>query len=393
MKPISLQLYTVRSLAAKDLAGTLAQVAAIGYRDVEFAGAGMNATTLRNNTSAQTDTEPFDFRGAFGVTVRDMTVNAGGALRSTSDALDFDNGNDVLVQNVRVTGSRGRGIVFDGKNDSWDSARNHVVGCVIDGVPSDGIELLASTDNVVEDCTITGVGGHGIQLAKSSLGSDQPNKLPSRNTIRDNTIDQSGQDGINVNGGSDNLFVGNTITNSSDDVSGRDGIRIGSGDGAACDDNQVRGNVATDNQSTKTQRYGLNISSSLCNRTVIGADNDFSGNRVRDINDLGTGTVYEGGAPPVNNPPVAGDLSITALVGTTTSWTPTVSDPDPGTTLRCQLLEQPSQGTATVRTDCASGTYTSVAGATGSDSFVYRVTDGSLADTGTVSVTIDAGVG
>ena len=35
---IGLQLYTVRSLAAKDLAGTLAQVAAIGYRDVEFAG-------------------------------------------------------------------------------------------------------------------------------------------------------------------------------------------------------------------------------------------------------------------------------------------------------------------------------------------------------------------
>ena len=111
--------------------------------DVAFVGAGMGQTTLRNNTSAATDTEPFDFRGAFGVTVRDMTVDAGGAFRSTSDALDFDNGNDVLVQNVRVTGSRGRGIVFDGKNDSWDSARNHVVGCVIDGVPSDGIELLA----------------------------------------------------------------------------------------------------------------------------------------------------------------------------------------------------------------------------------------------------------
>ena len=35
---VGLQLYTVRSAAAKDLPGTLAKVAEIGYRDVEFAG-------------------------------------------------------------------------------------------------------------------------------------------------------------------------------------------------------------------------------------------------------------------------------------------------------------------------------------------------------------------
>ena len=36
--PIGLQLYTVRSLMAHDFDGTLAQVAAIGYEEVEFAG-------------------------------------------------------------------------------------------------------------------------------------------------------------------------------------------------------------------------------------------------------------------------------------------------------------------------------------------------------------------
>lgn len=36
--PIGLQLYTVRSLMQRDMPGTLAQVAAIGYREVEFAG-------------------------------------------------------------------------------------------------------------------------------------------------------------------------------------------------------------------------------------------------------------------------------------------------------------------------------------------------------------------
>ena len=36
--PIGLQLYTVRSLMQRDMPGTLAQIAKIGYREVEFAG-------------------------------------------------------------------------------------------------------------------------------------------------------------------------------------------------------------------------------------------------------------------------------------------------------------------------------------------------------------------
>lgn len=43
---IGLQLYTVRRIAAKDLAGTLAQVARIGYKEVELAG-------LYNHTAAE----------------------------------------------------------------------------------------------------------------------------------------------------------------------------------------------------------------------------------------------------------------------------------------------------------------------------------------------------
>jgi sugar phosphate isomerase/epimerase len=38
MKPIALQLYTVRELCAQDFAGTLKHVADIGYKGVEFAG-------------------------------------------------------------------------------------------------------------------------------------------------------------------------------------------------------------------------------------------------------------------------------------------------------------------------------------------------------------------
>jgi len=46
--PVGLQLYSVRKEAAQDLAGVLKQVAAIGYRGVEFAGYhGRNAKELR----------------------------------------------------------------------------------------------------------------------------------------------------------------------------------------------------------------------------------------------------------------------------------------------------------------------------------------------------------
>jgi parallel beta-helix repeat protein len=260
--------------------------------DIEFAGSGMDATIIQNHMTTAADTEPFDFSGADRVTVRDMTISAGGPARSTSDALDFDRGNDVLVENVKITASRGRGIVFDGKNENWTSLRNWVRNCVIDGVPSDGIELLASSQNTIEGCTITNVGGHGIQATKSSTTADQPNKKSSDNLITGNVIDESGQDGVNLNSGDRNEITGNTITNSANVTSSRDGIRISSSDSITCDDNVVAHNTATDTQTVKTQRYGLNISSSLCNRTVVGPGNDFSGNKVAPINDAGTGTIY-----------------------------------------------------------------------------------------------------
>jgi parallel beta-helix repeat protein len=259
--------------------------------DVTFDGAGMNATVIQNNNGTAADTEPFNFTGAFNVTVSDLTVAAQGTPRSTSDAMDFDKGNDVVIQNVKITASRGRGIVFDGKNSNWTALRNEVHDCVIDGVPGDGIEFLASSDNLVEGCTITNVGGHGIQLTKSSTSADQPNKKSSNNTLSGNLIDGAGQDGVNVNSSDDNQVTGNTIHNSSRVTAGRDGIRVSASDSITCDDNTVSNNVATDEQAPVTQRYGLNIGSSLCNRTVVGPGNDFAPNLTGDVRNLGTGTI------------------------------------------------------------------------------------------------------
>jgi parallel beta-helix repeat protein len=264
--------------------------------NITFQGQGMDVTTIRNSTSASTDTEPFDVSTASNVVVRDLTVNAGGPFRSTSDALDFDGGNDTLIERVKVTGARGRGIVFDGKDIVGGvlrtAERNTVRNCVVTGVPSDGFELLAASNNRIEGCTVTNVGGHGIQMTKSSTSASQPNKPSSNNVITGNSVDNSGQDGININAGNGNQLLGNTVLNSSDDVASKDGIRIGTSDGIACDDTVVSNNTSSDNQAVHTQRYGLYIASNLCNRTVVHSNNVFSGNLTAPIKDLGTSTQY-----------------------------------------------------------------------------------------------------
>jgi Bacterial Ig domain/Fibronectin type III domain len=95
-----------------------------------------------------------------------------------------------------------------------------------------------------------------------------------------------------------------------------------------------------------------------------------------------------------NGAPSALDRSLAATSGAAASWTPSVSDPD-GDALTCSIVNSPAHGTASVASDCSSGSYTSDAGYTGSDSFTYEATDSSGADSGpaTVSVTVSAANG
>lgn len=266
--------------------------------DLTFAGQGMGVTIVRNATDAAIDSEPLSFSYSKNITVRDMTVSAGGSARSTSDALDFDGAVVGLVERVEVIASRGRGIVFDGKDAGRSAEQVTIRDCVVTGgVRSDGIVLLAANNNRIENCRITDVGGHGIYLLKASPTAGQPHKPSNDNVITGNRIENVGRNGIAVNSSNRNLITNNTILNSSDDVSGSNGIYLSSSDGIVCDDNRVEANTATDTQTPKTQRYGLNIASANCNRTVVGG-NDFAGNLTGEIRDAGTGTIHPDSTPP-----------------------------------------------------------------------------------------------
>jgi parallel beta-helix repeat protein len=252
--------------------------------NVEFAGQGIDVTFIQNNTNANADTEPFNVSIGNGLVVRDMTVSAGGTPRTTSDALDFDSVNNSTVERVKVTASRARGIIFDGKGAGQESNNNTIRDCVVNGTQSHGIELLAADNNRIENCTISNVGGHGIQVSKSSPVAVTPNEPSDDNVIIGTTIQNAASDGVSVLSGNRNRILDNDASGN-----GRDGLRVHSSDGFPCDDNFVYGNTANNNLA-----WGLQVLSPLCHDTVAGV-NMLTGNSQGAFNDEGTETIS---APP-----------------------------------------------------------------------------------------------
>jgi uncharacterized repeat protein (TIGR01451 family) len=361
-----------------DLANSWLEVRSVA--NITFEGQGMNATVLQNSSGLATDTEPFDSSSSSHIVIRDMEIIAAGTPKSTSDVIDFDGGNNVLVERVKLSGSRSRGIIFDGKDITNGSARtannNTVRDCVISGLPSTGIQFLAASHNRIEGCTITDVGGYGVQISKSSPTAEQPNKKSTENVVTGNHIENTGLDGIAITSSDRNEIVQNTILNSSDDAPGTSGITIFASDSISCDDNVVSDNVATDNQTTQTQVYGLDIADGLCRRNVV-SGNDFSGNRIAPIRDLGGDTRYPPATPVADlaitqsdSPdPVAAGSNLTYSIqvsnaGPSDATSVTVSDPLPaGVTFVSASSSQGSCSHAAGTVTCQLGAIVSGAGA------------------------------
>ncbi len=263
----------------------------VNRNNITFEGQGIDITTIKNHSNNTTlDTEPFNATNSDNITIRDLTVSAGGGPRLTSDAIDGDGANNWLIENVKIDKSRGSGIILDGKGDGQKAENNTIRDCVIDGddISGNGIELLAAKNNLIEDCTITNISnGVGISINKSSDNptQGQPNKKSNDNIIRNNTINNSGRDGVKVNSGNRNTITGNALTNGA-----TNGIHLISRDGITCDGNIIEFNTAADNI-----EYGLTIADPECNRTVVWDNNNFTGNGVGDIDDNGTNTIYKSG--------------------------------------------------------------------------------------------------
>ena len=89
-----------------------------------------------------------------------------------------------------------------------------------------------------------------------------------------------------------------------------------------------------------------------------------------------------------NRPPVADDLTLSAVEDQQATWQPGASEPD-GDAVTCTIGSAPSRGTATVAEDCSGGTYVPRPDSWGSDSFSYEVSDGTTSVVGLVTTTVE----
>ena len=109
--------------------------------NIVFEGQGIDVTVVQNSSNASADTEPFNGSKSNNITIRNLTVSAGGSARSTSDAIDGDEANNWLVENVKVIEARGCGIIFDGKAAGQTADGNTIRNCVIEGLQQHGISI------------------------------------------------------------------------------------------------------------------------------------------------------------------------------------------------------------------------------------------------------------
>ena len=260
--------------------------------DILFTGQGMGVTTIQNSTTAAADSEPLSFTRADKMTIRDMTISAGGTARSTSDALDFDDCDDVLVERVEVILSRGDGIVFDGKDSGAQALRNSIIDCHITGADLCGIQLLASDFGIVRGNYIYGNGECGLKLNRKTSVTVQNSE---GNVIVGNHIHDNDESGIEILEGARTLIADNHIYNNGQGTGSDDGITIDDfgTSGLTTEKNIIVGNHIYDTQGTPTQDYGVRVADADCLDTLIG-NNYFDGHLSGPVFDSGTRTRVRG---------------------------------------------------------------------------------------------------
>jgi parallel beta-helix repeat protein len=312
--------------------------------NIWLVGQGIDVTFIKNAPPNTADLEPFSYSDADGAVVRDMTIRSEPNLRYTSDALDFDNSDNVLVERVKITASPARGIIFDGKDQvgqpGWQSHNNVVRNCIVTGCALSGIELLCAENCQIIDCTVYGNAEHGVNIAAQS------NSLRHSigNTVSGGSYTNNGKNGIAIFAGESNTVqnvncsgnaqngvmirphpyeslksVGNVLSGGTFSANTWHGVQIVDSDSTAVDGVQCLDNNL-DGVRILTEKYGATgnrIENSGCTNTrlprkqdwgitLIGTspavadtivrNNDLCGNLRGSLNDQAVNTTTSGNA-------------------------------------------------------------------------------------------------
>lgn len=266
------------------------------FRDmpgITVQGAGMDATIVRNDTALEFDSEPLTYNHSDYCCVFDLTVSGGGPPRPSADGLDFDDSDFVRIERVRIARSRGRGIVFDGKDEGQQQAIGNIVrDCVVTGCAATGIELLAADRCRIIDCEVSGNGEHGLKINRDPTSGQRSHS----NRIVGGRFDGNRVDGIVVIESYTTRIEGAMCRDN-----GRSGIRIETLEGGLDDarGNEILDCVCTNLADFRTQRYGVELvafAPGEVSATVV-RGNDLRGNVLAGLREEGSvGTTVEDNA-------------------------------------------------------------------------------------------------
>ena len=156
-------------------------------------------------------------------------------------------------------------------------------------------EFLACDEGALDECVAYGNGGHGVQFTKSSTTAAQANKKCIGGRVRGGAYYENGLDGVQILS-SDRIRVeGANCRNNSNSISTGSGVRVDSINSIPANKNFISVN-AYDDQSTMTQKYGVNIdattSTEANDNEVFGCQ--FGTHVTGPFNNTGTRTVLNG---------------------------------------------------------------------------------------------------
>lgn len=351
-----------------------------------------------------------------------ITTNEDTAKTGTLVATDADN--DTLTYSIVVNGAKGTAVitnattgaftytpsanqngtdaftfkVYDGKGYSNTATVSVVINPVNDA-PVALDDAVSTNRNVAKNIVLVGTDVEGSTLTytvvtsptKGVLSGTAPNLIytPNNNQTGADSFTFKVNDGqLDSNVATISITINNTnqlpVANNSAITTNEDTVKSGNVTATDADNDPLTYSVVT--QPTKgTISMGSNGSYTYTPNLNANGSDSFTFKANDGVGNSNTATVSIT-ITPVNDAPVANNVSITTTQNTAKAVTLSASDVD-GDTLTYSIVASPTKGS--LSGTAPNLTYTPTSGQTGSDSFTYRVNDGTVnSNTATVSITI-----
>jgi parallel beta-helix repeat protein len=172
------------------------------------------------------------------------TYYPGGILAATDPyTLHLSNSEYITVQDVEIRGGTDAALFVEGSATAGNAIINNVT---VNTTRADGIRILNSTDNTIQNSTISSGNGHGIDILSDGAAS-----LSGDTFITGSTITQFGGAGVRIQGSAPEYrHTNNTLTGN---------VSFENGDGVIlryADSNTIEGNSLFDNAKRSSQATG-----------------------------------------------------------------------------------------------------------------------------------------